>query len=189
MHCLIRRAQVICFLALTAAVTLFPLGAAAQLNSVIANVALSATKGESLTVTVTAGSTVSFDLSTTVANGSVPVTIQTTWVISPARLSVSLYGYFDTATAALTDGLGNNIPSANVKGRMTTGAPTTFTTVTQSPVLGTAGASVILFTEVILGTNKNKTRSDNLDLQIDQTGLTLPAGTYTGTLRLQAQAL
>lgn len=188
MDCLIRRAQVVCLLALVA-VALFPLGAAAQLNSVVANVALSATKGESLTVTVTAGSTVSFDLSTTVANGSVPVTIQTTWVISPARLSVSLYGYFDTATAALTDGFGNNIPSANVKGRMTTGAPTTFTTITQSPILGTAGATVILFTEVIGGTNKNKTRSDNLDLQIDQTGLTLPAGTYTGTLRLQAQAL
>lgn len=182
-----RKSTTLCLLALLAAAGLFPVAAVAQLNSAVVIVPLAATKGESLTVAA-AGAPV-FDLATTVASGSVPVVITTSWVLNPAKVSVSLYGYFATATAALTDGAGNNIPSASVKGKVATGAPTVFTAFTQSPLVGTAGATLTLFTEAIGGANKNKTRVDNLDLQIDQTGLILPAGTYTGTLSIQAQAL
>jgi hypothetical protein len=35
----------------------------------------------------------------------------------------------------------------------------------------------------------NSTHSDSVALQINTTGLALPAGTYTGTLTIQAQAI
>jgi hypothetical protein len=40
-----------------------------------------------------------------------------------------------------------------------------------------------------LGFNRNSSHSDTLNLNINTTGLALPAGTYTGTLHIQAQAL
>lgn len=52
-----------------------------------------------------------------------------------------------------------------------------------------AGSSLVIFTERIRGNNRSKTRNDTLDLRIDTSGLALPAGTYTGVLRIQAQAL
>jgi hypothetical protein len=35
----------------------------------------------------------------------------------------------------------------------------------------------------------NGSHTDNIALQIDSTGLNLPAGAYTGTLNIQAQAI
>jgi hypothetical protein len=99
---------------------------------------------------------------------------------------VSLYAYFDSSTVALTDGT-DNIPSADVLGSVNSGA---FTALTSTGPFGAAGASLLLFTEAISGVNKIKTRNDTLDVRVDLTGLpSLPAGTYTGTMRIQAQAL
>ncbi len=51
------------------------------------------------------------------------------------------------------------------------------------------GSSITLFNQFILiFFNSTATRTDTLSLQIDTTGLTLPAGTYTGVLHIQAQA-
>jgi hypothetical protein len=46
-----------------------------------------------------------------------------------------------------------------------------------------------VFSQAILAGNRNAGRSDTLALQIDTTGLGLPAGTYTGVLTIQAQAI
>ncbi len=74
-----------------------------------------------------------------------------------------------------------------MKGRVTTGTPTSFTAFTQNGVgtVGTAGGSLTLFTQSTAPLAGNRT--DNLDLQIDLTGQpNLLPGTYTGTLNLQA---
>jgi hypothetical protein len=108
------------------------------------------------------------------------------------RTSVTLFGYFASATAALTDGgsPANNIPTSEVFGQVTSGTPTTYTAFTGSGALGTAGATLTLFTQTISNANRSANRSDNLNLKIDLTSQPqLPAGTYTGTLNLQAQAL
>jgi len=164
----------------------------APLNSNTASVSLSATLAESLTVAATPSS-VSFTLvSGGTANGSAPVAVTTAWVLNRNRTSVSLVGYFSSATAALTDGGSPaiTIPTSEVLGRVTTGTPTTYTAFTGSPALAPAGAGLGLFTQTITDTNRAANRSDNLDLQINLTAQPqLPAGTYTGTLSIQAQAL
>jgi hypothetical protein len=163
-----------------------------QLNSSTASVALSATLGESLTVSATPA-TVNFALAAGgTATGSAPVAITTTWLLKQSRANVVLDGYFASATAALTDGLSpaNNIPTSEVFGQVTTGTPTTYTAFTQSAALGPAGAGLTLFTQALTATNRSATRTDNLNLQINLTSQPqLPAGSYTGTLTLQAQAL
>ena len=52
-----------------------------------------------------------------------------------------------------------------------------------------AGSSLDIATVNIIGNNKNSSESDTLDLSIDTTGQGLPAGTYTGTLFVQAQVI
>jgi hypothetical protein len=41
----------------------------------------------------------------------------------------------------------------------------------------------------ITDANRNGASSDTLDLRINTAGLGLPAGTYTGVLNIQAQAI
>ncbi len=167
------------------------MGLKAQVLSAVSNVTLNANLAESLTVSLTGGSTVNFTLVPGgVATGSTPVGIQTSWVLQPSRGTVRLVGYFDTTTS-LTQGGGVYIPMANILGQVTTGTPTSFTAFTQTVSgIGTAGASLELFSETITGTNKNKTRNDSLNLEVDLTTVPQqPAGTYSGTLRIQAIAL
>lgn len=169
-----------------------------QLNSNTATVTLSATLGESLTVSAapTSGSAVNFTLvSGGTATGSAPVAMTTSWVMKGSRSSVTMTGYFSSAAQAMA-GTGSSpayIPTSEILGQVTTGAPTTFTAFTQTPTgsaLGTAGASLVLFTQAVSGTNRASSRTDNLNLQINLTSQPqLPADTYTGTLNLQAQAL
>jgi hypothetical protein len=121
-----------------------------------------------------------------------PVVIRTTWDVNPGQInSISLVAYFSTPAQALTGGA-VQIPSSRILGRMTSGLPTTFTPFTQASVAGagTAGASLELFRDVIIGTNKGTlTRTDNLDLQLNMVGFPdLPVGTYSGTLNIRAVA-
>lgn len=178
-------------LALAVLALALPATSSAQIVSGIGNVNLNAVMPQSVTVTVTGGSTVNFALTDGVAtNGDVPAVIETRWNLNPGLVgAVSLYGYFDTPAQALTDGVGNDVPSSWVEGQMATGTPTTYTAFTQTNPVGPAGGSLSLFSTVITGLNKVSTRTDNLDLRINLTGQTLPASTYTGVLRLQARAI
>ena len=85
------------------------------------------------------------------------------------------------------------IPSSRILGRVTTGVPTTFTPFTQSAIAGagTAGGSLnlVLIGIGITGTNKQGSRTDNLELQLDLVGFPdLPVGNYTGTMNIRAVA-
>ena len=172
---------------------LTPAASQAQILTPQANVTLNARLTETLSVSLTGVSLVNFTLVPGgVAPGDSSVAIQTSWVLRPNRTEVKLVGYFDT-TNALTDPGPPvaNIASANVFGRVATGTPTSFTAFTGTVAgIGTAGASLELFSETILGNNKTKTRTDNLELQIDLTSAPQqPAGDYTGVFRIQAIAL
>jgi hypothetical protein len=166
--------------------------ASAQLNSNSSTVTLNASLLESLTISASPA-TVNFSLvSGAAATGSAPVAIQTTWLLLPTRANVKLFAWFATPAAALTDGATtpNNIPSSEVFGQVTSGTPTSFTAFTQSNTLGAANGGLLLFTQALSALNRAATRSDNLNLKIDLTSQPqLPAGTFTGTLNIQAQAL
>jgi hypothetical protein len=179
-------------IAMLALLTLAGPAAVCQLTSNTASVALKATLGESLTVAATPSAVTIPLVSGGTATGTSPVAITTAWVLSATRTAVTLVGYFSSATAALTDGAAtpNNIPAAEVLGQMTTGTPASFTAFTQTAPLGAAGAGLTLFTQGLSGTNRTANRTDNLNLEINLASQPqLPAGTYTGTLNIQAQAL
>lgn len=171
---------------LLAALLLLPAPASqAQFNSGIGGVNLNAVINPSLAVNVSPA-LVNFQLVPNgVANGDASLSIVTAWVLRPNVGDVQLYAYFTSPATALSDGFGNNISSARVRGSVNGGPYSPFTGA--GPYA--AGSSLLVFSERILGNNRNKTRIDTLNLQIDITGMTIPAGTYTGVLRLQAQAL
>jgi hypothetical protein len=176
----------------TAATALTSAAALAQagVTSNTATVSINATKVPSLTVVVNSGGTQTLGTLTdnAVNNFSGPVNITTSWDINPSASSVSLVAYFSTPAQALANGT-DYIASSLVKGRVTTGSPTSYTAFSGSAVggVGSAGGSLTLFTTAITGANKRANRTDNLDLQIDLTGQApITAGTYTGTLNLRA---
>jgi hypothetical protein len=158
--------------------------ACAQVNSNTQSITLNATLGETLTIAASPA-TVSFTLvAGGTAVGTPTVNVTTTWVLG-SRTAVNLYGYFASTTAALT-GTGGNIPTSEVLGSVNSGAYNAFT---GTVALGTAGAGLDLFTQTITAANKSGNRSDTLTLEINLTAQPqLPAGSYTGTLTLQAQA-
>lgn len=178
--------------ALFGAVAAMSLGAASAqaqvgLTSSVANVQINATKNSVLTVLVNSGATQTLaSLTDNAVNAfATPVNITTTWDLS-AGTSVVLVGSFATPAQALASG-GNFITSTYVKGRVSTGTPTSFTAFTQNGVgtIGSAGGSLTLFTQGSATTAGNRT--DNLDLELDLTGhANLVPGTYSGTLNLQA---
>ncbi len=120
-----------------------------------------------------------------IAAGNTPVTITTAWDVQPSVGNITLYAFFSTTTAALTNGAGNNIASARVRGSVNGGGFGPFSG--NSPFA--VGSSLQIYTFRVLGFNRRGTRSDTLDLQIDLTGQFLPAGTYSGVLLIRAQAL
>ncbi|HET6680251.1 MAG TPA: hypothetical protein VFG84_03570 [Gemmatimonadaceae bacterium] len=160
--------------------------------STAAVVPLTAFKSSGLTLAVTSGATQSL---ASIADGAAnsfatPVRITTSWELHPAVGELSVVAWFSSAAAALSSGTAS-IPSAWMKGRVVTGSPVAFTAFTQNGVqgTGTAGASLLLFSFPILGNNRNGTRSDDLELQLDLTGQpALTPGTYSGVLNIQIVA-
>jgi hypothetical protein len=161
--------------------------ASAQLNSNTQTIALSATLAESLTVSLSASS-VNFNLTAGNATnaGSTGVTATTTWVLKPTRTAMAVYAYF-ASTNALTDGGGNNIPSSAFfianNGGASTAVNQTFAG------FGVAGSALRLANVTITNANRAGNRTDAMLYNINLSTLPqLPAGTYTGTLNIQAQA-
>ncbi len=164
---------------------LCPWRAGAQLKSNPATVSLNATLSSGLTITAAPG-LVNFNLVRNgTATGSAPISITTTWRLPLIFGNITEYAYFTNPVAALTDGASDNIPSASVSGSFNGGAFVAFSGA--SPLA--AGSSITLFNQFffIFFTNPGR-RTDTLNLRINTTGLTLPAGSYTGVLHIQAQA-
>jgi len=124
------------------------------------------------------------------AVGSPGVSVTTTWDVLGLAPELSLYGWLSSPTAALSDGRAKPdlIPSSAVLGQMTTGSPTTYTQFTQTTPMGVAGAGLTLLNNVGVGgfLEYDGSRTDVLNLEINMSGVSVPAGTYTGTLTLQA---
>ena len=86
---------------------------------------------------------------------------------------------------ASTNVFNDDIPAANVEGSVDTGPLTAFTG--SSPF---GGVALMLDSITILGSNKNSSQNNTLDLNINLFSLPgISAGTYSGTMHLQAQAL
>jgi hypothetical protein len=171
------------------AMTLTASMASAQLNSGAQTIALNAKLAESLTLNLSAN-TVNFTLAAGSATnaGSASITATTAWTLQPGRTAVGVYAYFTSATAALTDGAGDNIPSSAFYIADNGG---TSTPLTGTVAFGAANAGYQLANVAITGTNRSSSRTDAMAFNIDLSGGTLPqlpANTYTGTLNIQAQA-
>ncbi|MDQ3138519.1 MAG: hypothetical protein M3Q93_13155 [Gemmatimonadota bacterium] len=169
-----------------------PLGAQIGLTSAAPAVALSATKVASVSVSLPGGGSVTLPGAlVTGPNDFTPIPVTTAWDVDPAQTgSVKLVGYFDHPTRALA-GPGATIPSAAVYGRVPTGGPKGFAPFTGAAVTaghtmaGSAGGTLVLFTQTISGPNAVGGRSDDLQVRIDLTDAPeLPAGSYAGTLNL-----
>lgn len=165
--------------------------AQAGLLSNSATVNINATKQSSLTITVNSGGTQTLASMTdgTTNDFTTPVNVTTAWDINPSAAAVVLVGYFSTPAQALVSGV-DNIASSLVKARV--GAVGAYNAFTGGVVnggassVGVAGGTLQFFSELITGVNKNSSRTDDIYLQIDLTGQTVNAGTYTGTLNLRA---
>lgn len=181
-------------LRLAALATLFiakTASAQSGLLSNIATVSLSAVKQTTLTVAINSGSSLSLASlnDNAVNNFATPVNITTTWDINPSAAAVVLVGYFSSPSQALANGT-DYIASSLVKGRLGTSGlfnPFSGAVITGGAAsAGVAGGTLQLFSQSVNGTNKKSNRTDDLYLQIDLTGQTATAGTYTGTLNLRA---
>jgi hypothetical protein len=163
--------------------------AAAQvLNSGASTIALNANLSESVSVTLSSNA-VNFTLTAGSATnaGSTSVTATTTWTLKPSRGNLNLYAFFSSSTAALSDGSGDNIPSSSFEISDNGGA---FTALTNTVPFGGANAGLQLATVRILGNNKQGTRTDTMNFNINLTALPqLPAATYTGTVTIQVQVI
>lgn len=134
--------------------------------------------------------TVNFNLTSGSSSnpGDATIPIATSWVLQPSRGTLAVYAYFDVAAAALMHSADPTvvIPSANVEGSANSGPLTPFT---QNTPFGVGHGLQVGAPTVILGFNRVGSRNDTLDLNINLSGLPIAAGTYTGTLRIQAQAI
>jgi hypothetical protein len=166
--------------------------AAGPANSNIATVALNATLNESLTVTVSSGTSINFTLAPNNAanSGSSSSTITTAWSLKPGRNNIAIWAYFTSATAALNPVTAGNtftIPSSAVKIQVN-GAGLFNPCSNLSPFSGAASGLQIGTTTITGNSNVIGTRTDTLNYQIDTTVVPqLPADTYTGVLNIQAQ--
>jgi hypothetical protein len=157
-------------------------------NSGASSITLNAVLNDSISVSLSSNA-VNFTLISGSASnpGSTGVAATTSWLLRPSVGSLKLYAFFSSSTAALTDGAGNNIPSAEFQISNNAGP---FNPLTNTVPFGGANAGLQLSSTPILGNNKSGTRTDNMNFNINLVPLpNLPAGVYTGTLTIQAQAI
>jgi len=178
-------------IALLLALSLIVLGRDAEaqvLNSGAKTITLQAVLTDSISVSLSS-SAVNFNLTAGSASnpGSTGVTATTSWLLKPSAGTVTLYAFFSSSAAALTDGAGNNIPSADFQISDNAGP---FTALTTTVPFGGASAGLTLSSTRILGNNRSSSHTDVLNFNINLSTLpNMPAGTFTGTLTLQAQAI
>jgi hypothetical protein len=126
--------------------------------------------------------------------GSASITLTTSWSLTPAGGgdNLKVYVYFTSATVALAhsavcSGSCPDIPSSAFQVRVNGGA---LTAVTGTGPFGAAGASLQVAAVPVTGANKNSSRTDTLQFNINLSALpNLPADSYSGVLNIQAQSL
>ena len=179
-----RTVQAILSLVLLGILVTLPASIQAQITSKSANVTLSATVADSISLNVSTGN-VSFSLvpGTGPTAGSSSVNLNSLWSVSGSQ-TMSVWGYFANAASALTDGNGNAIPPSHVLVDINGAGPAALT---GTGPAGGAGAGMPFLQMPVAGSGNEE---DTLDLLIDLTAQpNLPTGTYTGILTLQARAM
>jgi len=175
-------------IALIVCLTTAALPAMAQvINSGASPIALTAVLSEAVTLNLSANA-VNFNLTAGSANnpGSTSVTATTNWVVTRPR-TLSLYAYFASAASALTDGAGDNIPSSAFQISDNGGA---FNALVNTVPFGGANAGLQVARVRIRRRNRSGSRNDVMNFNINLAPLpNLPAGDYTGTLTIRAQAI
>ncbi len=175
---------------LAMALAMATVSASAQLNSNTGTVTINANLPESLTVSLTNPTvTIPLTSNTAVNNSTAPAAgtaIQTAWVLQPGRTSVKVFVYAAVANP-LANTLGTDtIPATSIL-ISNTGQGGAYSALAAGTPFGTGlqiGAST-----AITGANKASSRTDTVFFQINTTfNPQLSAGTYTGTLNVQAQA-
>ncbi|HLZ40806.1 MAG TPA: hypothetical protein VKQ11_07585 [Candidatus Sulfotelmatobacter sp.] len=165
------------------------LGAQAQvLNSGASTITLQAVLNDSISVSLS-GNAVNFTLTPGSASnpGSLGITATTAWALKPSVGSVKVYAFFSNSASALTDGAGDTIPSADFELSDNAGP---FTALTSTVPFGGANAGLQVSNTKILGNNRSGSHTDVMNFNINlSTVPSLPAGNYTGTLTIQAQAI
>jgi hypothetical protein len=159
---------------------------ATALNSNQGSVALSLTVSESLTVSATPA-TITFSApSGGASTASGPISVTTSWN-GTGRTSISTVVWFNTSGLALTGP--SAIAPSNVFASINSGTATACTQATPSPVTGiglTGQFCPIVFTQNLppqVGTHTDT-------ILLSMSGLpALAAGTYTGTLNIEAQLI
>lgn len=163
--------------------------------STVRTVTLSATKQSSLSVNVISGATQTL---ATFADNAItqfptPVRITAAWSVGPSTNSVRLVAYFANAAQALANGT-NYLASSRVQGRMLTTPttpwqPTNWRAFTQNGNggVGVNGATLRLMRQTINNSNRQSSRTMDLDLRLNLAGQpATTAGTYSGTITLRA---
>ena len=179
-----RKMQAILPAMLLGIVITLPAAVQAQVTSRSANVTLSATVADSISLNVSTGN-VGFSLvpGTGPTAGSSSVSVNSLWSVSGSQ-TMSIWGYFANSAAALTDGNGNSIPSSHVLVDINGSGPAALTGTAPA---GGAGAGQLFMKMPVAGSGSEE---DTLELFIDLTAQpNLPAGIYTGILSLQARAI
>ncbi|HZQ19728.1 MAG TPA: hypothetical protein VFA90_13495 [Terriglobales bacterium] len=156
-------------------------------NSAAQPIALNAVLSDSVSVNLSANA-VNFSLTPGNANnpGSTAITATTTWLLKPNIGFVSTYAFFSSSASALSDGVGDNIPSADFQISDNGAALKALNTTVP---FGGANAGLRLSSTLILGNNKKGSHNDVMTFNINLSTIpSLPPNTYTGILTIQAQA-
>jgi hypothetical protein len=172
------------------AITAFAaVGAGAQVTSTLRTIALTATKGELVTLTAPTPADQAITLTDGIVN-PFPTAFTTTvgWDVNTSTTTtVKLVAYFDNATAALTNGT-SNIASGLIE--VSNDAGSTWHPMTDAAVgtAGVTGASYTLYTSAVTsGGNKKASAPVSFLVRVNlTTNPSTVSGPYTGTLKLMA---
>ncbi len=176
-------------ISMAAGISLLATPSAAQVrNSGASAITLQAVLTDSISLTLSANA-VNFAMTpgSGTNTGSTSITATTRWLLKPSVNSVKVYAFFASSAAALTDGAGHNIPSADFQISNNAGP---LSALTNTVAFGGANAGLQLSSTRILGNNRTGSHTDTMNFNINLAPLpNLPPGTYTGTLTIQAQAI
>lgn len=141
---------------------------------------------DSISLSVTPG-TVNFNLVPgSQVRGTANISISTAVHLSVIS-TLRLYAYFPT-TEALRDAAGDIIPSTAIFGQCASGVPTALTPFSQATPFGPASGLLLYQQGSVLVLGQPIVTSCSLAVDLS-TRRAQPAGNYTGTLIIQAQAM
>jgi hypothetical protein len=165
--------------------------AGAQVTSSIKTVALTATKGQAVTLTnPTPASQMATITDSTITAFDNPFTLSVSWdVQTSASTLVKLVAYFDAPAQAFATEQADYIASSHVE--ISTDGGSTWQPVTQSAVggIGTSGGSLVLWTSnATQGEDRRGNHTVTFQVRVNLTNSAIAAGSYTATLRLAAIA-